>query len=170
MKKEILNGYSHHISDLVTQLGELQQLSIALKDFTVPEDDRVAFAKFYAYLAQSDHEVSLQEKHSLDDLLFAWGLSEPDVLEVYSVIEHGAVVAELAAQIRNKKTTYLLVQELVTLAMLDENYSEAEKRAVRTIASACDVSLERVESIEQWVSDGIDWRRRGVELLHTEES
>ena len=100
--------------------------------------------------------------------MMAWNQSADEQQEVLAVVDHGCEVQTLAERIRNPRTPYLLVQELVTLAHLDDHYDSAEQAAVLAIASAVWVSSERLIAIEKWVEDGIAWRSRGLELTRAE--
>lgn len=143
-------------------------MAIALNDFAVPEEDRLTFAKFMAFIAQVDEHVSIEEKHAIDDLFMAWGFDEAQITAVYGIMENGADIDVLAHDFKSPKTPYLLIQELVTLAGIDGHYDDDERKAIRMIASSCGVSEERVESLEQWVNDGLEWRKRGLELVRPE--
>lgn len=143
-------------------------MTIALDDFAVPQEDQFPFAKFLAFVAQVDAEVTLEEKHALDDLLMAWGFDEEQVLSVYGILEKGCDIDSLASEFSARKTPYLLIQELVTLAGLDGSYDDSEKNAIRLIADSCGVSRERVAAIEKWVEEGLSWRAKGVELVQPE--
>lgn len=137
-------------------------------DFSVPEEDRAAFAKIMAYLAQIDGEVSLEEKQVMDDMIYAWKLDKNSIYEIYEILEKGSSLDLLLGKFKNPKSRYLLIQELITLAHIDGNYNEQEKRTIDKISSKLRVSKKRMGSLEQWVKDGIAWRNRGVELIKSE--
>jgi len=137
-------------------------------DFSVPDCDRTVFIKIMAYLAQVDNEVSLEEKQFIDDLIFAWKLDEESIKEIYEILEKGSSIDSLLGEINEKKTGYLLIQELITLAHIDGNYGKEEKTAIIRIAFQLNVSPSRVEKLEQWVLDGLEWRKRGIELIKVE--
>ena len=137
-------------------------------DFSVPEEDRAAFAKIMAYLAQIDQEVTLEEKQAIDDMIYAWRLDENSIFEIYEILEKGASIESLLGQLKNKKSKYLLIQELITLSNIDGNYGKNEKAAIDKIASELHVSNKRVKELEQWVSDGMKWRKRGIKLIQPE--
>jgi hypothetical protein len=61
------------------------------------------------------------------------------------------------------------VQEIITLAKIDGDYVDSEMAAVKVIAKAAGISVDRVEALEQWVDEGIAWRQRGLKLLDPEE-
>lgn len=137
-------------------------------DFSVPEEDRAAFAKIMAYLAQVDGEISLEEKHIMDDMIYAWNLDENSIYEIYEILEKGSSLDLLLGKFKNTKTGYLLIQELITLAHIDGKYDEQEKRTIDKISAELRVSKKRVENLEQWVEDGIAWRNRGIDLIQPE--
>ncbi len=139
-----------------------------IQDYSVPVEDRVPFAKFMAYIAQVDGKVTLDEKQAIDSFIFAWCLDEAAVKKIYHVMEHGATVKDLTSEFKNRKSCYLLIQELITLASFDGNYEKNEQRAIQEIASLCSISKPRVKQIEKWVSDGIAWRKKGVVLITPE--
>lgn len=143
-------------------------MTIALDEFSIPQEDQLPFAKFLAYVAQVDAKVTLEEKHALDDLLMAWGFNEQQVMSVYHVLENGGEIDSFASEFSSRKTPYLLIQELVTLAGLDGNYDERERDAIRLIAKSCGVSRARVGAIELWVEEGLAWRAKGAELVQPE--
>jgi hypothetical protein len=113
--------------------------------------------------------TSLAEKHAIDGVIFGWGLDERDVKAVYDVLEHGASVNELLREFADRKSYYLLLQELITLAHLDGSYGKEEQAAVHEVAGLCGVSASRVADLEAWVEEGIAWRARGATLIRREE-
>ncbi len=137
-------------------------------DFSVPEEDRAAFTIIMAYLAQIDGEISLEEKQVMDDMIYAWKLDEKAINEIYEILEKGSSLDLLLGKFKNPKTGYLLIQELITLAHIDGNYGEQEKRTIDKISSELRVSKKRIENLEQWVEDGIAWRNRGIDLIQPE--
>lgn len=139
-----------------------------ITDYAVPVEDRVPFVKFMAYIAQVDSAVTPEEKQVIDNVLMAWNLSEDIVREVYDVLENGADLEALCGQFKNRKSGYLLVQELITLAILDGCYDETERSAVIKIATCLGVSRSRMEELEQWVRDGVEWREKGLALIAPE--
>lgn len=141
-----------------------------IQDFAVPPEDRPTFVKFLAYLARIDGAVTVNEKQAVDSLIFAWNLTEEEIVEIYEVLEHGASIQKLTSDLKSKKSGYLLVQELITLAALDGNYCEDERKAVRDIAARCGVSESRVMALENWVEEGIAWRKKGLTLITPETS
>ena len=140
-----------------------------IESYEIPAEDRGAFVKVMAFLAAADGEVSLEEKQALDNLIFRWQLDTQEVEDVYSVMNGGGKLDKILSQLVNIKTAFLLIQELVTLASLDGNYSDLEKKAVREIANQLNVSDKRLGDIEQWVEEGMTWRQKGLELLKAEE-
>ena len=137
-------------------------------DYAIPEEDRLVFVKIMAYIAQIDNKTSLEEKHVIDDMIFTWRINEQGINDIYEILEKGTDLEILLSSIQNKKTGYLLIQELVTLASIDNNYDNIEKEAISKIASKLAISSTRVKSIEQWVSEGINWRERGLKLIQPE--
>jgi uncharacterized tellurite resistance protein B-like protein len=139
-----------------------------LKDFAVPDEDRLPFTKFMAYMARVDGDISLEEKQAIDSLIYAMGLDENGVKEVYEVMENGASVQGLSKEFKSPRSPLLLLQELITIAFIDLSYDDVEKKAIREIASEFGISEERIIALEDWVVDGIEWRKNGLILLKPE--
>lgn len=136
--------------------------------YAVAEEDRATFVQFMALIARADGTLAPEELQAIDSAMMAWNLSAEEREDVMAVVDDGCEIQVLAERIQNPRTPYLLVQELVTLAHLDDHYDDAEQAAVQAIASAVGVSGERLAAIEKWVRDGIAWRSRGLELTQTE--
>ncbi len=139
-----------------------------IQDFAVPLEDQLQFAKFLAYIIQVDGSVTAEEKQAINSLIFAWQLKDDAVKEINQILENGTSLDILSSPFKNRKTSYLLVQELITLASLDGSYAENEKIAVHAIAARFGVSATRVEEIEGWVKSGIEWREKGLSLVTPE--
>jgi uncharacterized tellurite resistance protein B-like protein len=138
-------------------------------NFIIPEEDRPSFVKILAYLAQADKKITLEEKQAIDDIIISWELSDKDINQIYEILENGTSLNKLLDELHNRKTHYLLLQELITLANIDGSYDISEKEAVKKIASYLKISDTRVIQLEKWVIDGINWRERGAKLIQPEK-
>jgi len=136
-----------------------------IQDFAVPKEDRLPFSKFMAYIARVDGKITIEEKKAIDNVILAMGLDEEGVKEVYDVMENGASLESLSKEFKSQKSPYLLIQEIITLAHIDSNYDETEKKSVREIASSFGIDEKRVSDLEGWVAEGISWREKGIALI-----
>lgn len=138
------------------------------QDYAIPKEDHLPFAKVMAFIAQIDGEVTIEEKQAIDSVVLAWSLDKPAAEEVYKVLENGASLKSLILEFNNLKSSYLLIQELITLTYIDGSYGVDEQKVIRVISVLCGISETRVNQIEEWVKDGIAWRERGITLITPE--
>ena len=139
-----------------------------INEFQVPVEDRGVFVKFMAYLARADNKVSIEEKQAIDDIIFAWQLDEQTIEEIYSILQHGIILSELSSSFKNKKSAYLLIQELITLGHLDGKYGDEERKAVNKISTLLKITPKRIKELEDWVAEGMAWRKKGIRLITPE--
>lgn len=142
-------------------------MSTPIDAYVVPEQDRAPFLKAMAHVAAADSDPT-EQRGGILDVAHRWGLA-PDVIDdVERALSGEGSLEDDFGSFSDPRTPYILLQELVTLAYLDGRYLEPEKAAVRGIASRLGVSEQRVEDLEAWAQQGVEWRRRGAELLQPE--
>ena len=56
--------------------------------------------------------------------------------------------------------------EAVQLCWVNDEYSDAEKREIHQIAKEVGISKEALKAVEDWVYEGMEWNKRGDELLN----
>lgn len=59
----------------------------------------------------------------------------------------------------------LFFREGIQLCAVDDTYDEKEQAEVRVMAAAMGISETTIQTIENWVEEGMAWKKRGDELL-----
>ena len=55
--------------------------------------------------------------------------------------------------------------QAIQLSWIDNDYCEAERNEIRKLADELEISAESVEKVEKWVEEGMEWNKKGDELL-----
>ena len=130
------------------------------------EESRLTFIRGCVCMAQSDGEVDPDEQAFFLQAAVGMGLSPQQVQRVSSWLSKTQPAETIAFD--NKRQTVFFLKEAMQMAFLDGSYDETERAAMRTIAANGGVSLATIEAIEDWVTEGIDWREQGEALLELE--
>ena len=55
--------------------------------------------------------------------------------------------------------------QAIQLSWIDNDYCEAERKEIRKLADELEISAESVKKEEKWVEEGMEWNKKGDELL-----
>lgn len=131
----------------------------------VPITQQKAFLTALLYVATLDSHYHPTEQTFVQQALNASQLGEQERADVLKTLEVRPKIEEVLSQITDAHIARQLVQQLVLLAHVDDEYAAAERDGVRWIANFFGLSEGWVEATERWAADGMAWRRKGQELL-----
>lgn len=125
------------------------------------EPERKILVQAFAYLAHRDQNVKTAEIDRISTLARHIGF-DPEIL-----VHNGQTlnIAALLKPITDDKIKRIMLEELISLAHADSDYSPAERSGMREIAACFGIDPEVLEQIEGWVEQGIAWRKTGEELI-----
>lgn len=120
------------------------------------ENQRVAFMKALASLANIDGKLDEQELEFIKEVAVAYGISKQRVSEILQVKNIDEVVENVKI-INNRRAALELIKELCVLAHADNELTDSEIVLIGKIGQAMGVELEKIEQISQWVIERVIW-------------
>ena len=133
------------------------------------EAAKLNFVKGLLRAALADGLLEEGERFYLDHLMVGLGLSDEgraaihDAISLDSASDEGKAFFHL--EFENKAQKMYLLEEVVQVSGLDEDYTDEEKALVRELAADMGVSEAAVEAVEQWAEAGRAWQAQGDALL-----
>ena len=124
------------------------------------EDQRIAFMRALARLANADGKLDDDEKAFISEVAKVYGVSESRLEEILNQGSDDEIV-EAVKIIDNRKAALELVKEMCILAHADDELSDSETLLIGRVGQAMGVELEKIEQISQWVIDRLIWLEEG---------
>ncbi|MGE0322238.1 MAG: TerB family tellurite resistance protein [Polyangiaceae bacterium] len=123
--------------------------------------ERTALLATLAHLATLSGVVTEAETAFIAAVAKNLGVPSPNDIRQFADRE----LTDLLAPIQRLEAKRVALMELVNLGYADGEYCQAERAGVRKIAAVLQVQEDTLKEIEKWVEDGVDWTRRGRDLL-----
>lgn len=120
------------------------------------EEQRIAFMKALASLANADGKLDQEEVDFIKQVAIIYGVPEKRVEEILQVKSEDEVV-EAVKLIDNRRAALELIKEMCILAHADDELSDSEVMLIGRVGQAMGVELEKIEQISQWVIDRVIW-------------
>ena len=134
--------------------------------------ERKKFLKGLIRAALVDGIVVDEERTYVINAAIGLGLGQADVDELTAALgfdlNDSKVREYFMVDFDTKAKKIFLLEEIIQLSNIDEEYADAEKENVRIMAKEMGLAESTVETIEAWVADGIAWRKKGETLLQLE--
>ncbi|QDG53705.1 hypothetical protein FIV42_24055 [Persicimonas caeni] len=124
-------------------------------------EEKEALLKLVGFLAQSDQDVSPEERKFVLDLAHDLNVSSEGAFDDLD----GQNLESLCDAFQRDSAKRVAIVELVDLALADHEYFAEEKAAVRDVAEVMGISDDEVAKIEDWVARGQKWHEEGHRLL-----
>lgn len=120
------------------------------------DEQRVAFMKALASLANADGKLDEEEKDFIKHVAVIYGVPEKRVEEILQVKDENEVM-EAVKIIDNRRAALELVKEMCVLAHADNELSDSETLLIGKVGQAMGIELDKIEQISQWVIDRVIW-------------
>ncbi len=117
------------------------------------------------YLSKLDGVIDSLEKAFFIDAANSLQLSK-EMTDQINACWANDVLPELNFQNKTEKLFFLI--QAIQLCNVDSIYSEKEKEYIYQTALNLGISIESVQEIEEWVSEGVKWQSKGNALLELE--
>ena len=111
---------------------------------------KMNFVKGLIRISKADGGISPEEQTFFIDAARGLGISED---------------AEIPLAFASRSEVLCFLREALQLCMVDDEYSDAERKEIMELAQAFSIEPERVHALETWVQEGIEWKARGDKLL-----
>ena len=140
-----------------------------LAPFAFTKDERLALGRAMVVCAGRDHVLSKSELDTIETLLRADDVAEPDRESVWKVMDEPQPIYEVVGPLRERgEAAHRAIYELVLLAYADGSYGEDEREAIREVAIALALDGNWFAQIEEWFAEGQQWLDRGARLVARE--
>jgi len=126
------------------------------------KSDKIAYLRGMVRLSKINGEVTKEEVAYIEAAAEGMGLDEKELSELHTLWASESEVKQLFT---NKADAAYFIQEAIQLCSVDGSYDESERREVRKIAEEISISEADVVTIENWVAEGIAWRKHGEALV-----
>ncbi|MBD5503553.1 MAG: hypothetical protein HDR09_07365 [Lachnospiraceae bacterium] len=123
---------------------------------------RINFLKGLIRLAKADGIVDEKEFAFYQQAAISLQLGEEEILTLDKIKSEEHKIA-LDFETDREKMFFLI--QAVQLCWMDNNYSEAEQKELRTICQEIAISEEALKAVEAWAQEGVEWNKRGETLL-----
>lgn len=124
--------------------------------------DKIAYLRGMVRLSKVNGEVAKEEVAYIEAVAKGMGLDEKELAELHTL---WASESEVKQSFTNKGNAAFFIQEAIQLCSVDGSYDDSEHREVHKIAEEIGISEADVVSIENWVAEGIAWRKHGERLV-----
>lgn len=123
---------------------------------------KMNFVKGLIRISKADGGISPEEQTFFIDAARGLGISEEDIAMLPAVMNQDA---EIPLAFASRSEVLCFLREALQLCMVDDEYSDAERKEIMELAQAFSIEPERVHALETWVQEGIEWKARGDKLL-----
>lgn len=123
---------------------------------------KINFLKGLIRLAKCDGDLPEEELVFYQSAANSMGLGEEEQ-ELINDMKNSREKIDIDFE-TNKEKMFFLIQA-VQLCWIDNKYVDSERREMRLIVNELGISMDALEKVEKWVSEGIEWNKRGDELL-----
>ena len=120
------------------------------------ENQRIAFIKVLARLANADGKLDESEKEFIRQVAKVYQVSESRIEEILNFGSDEDIV-ESVKIIDSRRVALELIKEMCILAHADKELSESETLLIGRVGQAMGVELEKIQQISQWVIERIIW-------------
>lgn len=126
-------------------------------------ESRDNFMKGLVCLAKADGVISEEESQYFIEAAYNMGLSEGQVEEIKNCMESKERIQVSFDSMAEKA---LFFREAIQLCAIDVAYTKEEREEIQRLADMMDVDKALIQEIEAWVMEGMDWKKRGDELVN----
>lgn len=133
-----------------------------IKEILQTNEARVNFLKGLIRLAQADGVVDENEFVFYRQVAAVLELGEAEV-ESLERLKDGTI--EITVNFETDREKMFFLVQAVQLCWVDNDYSDAERKEIQDMCQEMDISVEALEKVEHWVSEGMEWNKRGEALL-----
>lgn len=133
-----------------------------IKEVLQTREARVNFLRGLIRLAQTDGVVDENEFVFYRQVAVVLDLGESEVESLEKLKDE---TNEITVNFETDREKMFFLIQAVQLCWVDNNYSDMEREELRDMCQEMSISVEALEKVEQWVSEGVEWNKRGEALL-----
>jgi hypothetical protein len=122
------------------------------------KEQRAALMELLIYLAKADGKVDDVEERLLEQYAHLTGVESCS-------LKNSHTIEDLVAPFNSPESRVAVLQELMRLSHYNNYFSDEEQSAVLDVAAHMGFSMDLIAEIEGWVMEGIEWEKRGQQLI-----
>ena len=138
---------------------------LEIRDVIKTKDSRINYLRGLIRIAESDkNKTSVEEGYiyKIADILGA------TYSEICQVEEQPGNENLNVIRFATKPEKILFLMQALYMCWLDDDYSDAERKEIIAIGNELEIDSSKIEEIESWVKQGIEWMSAGAELIGLE--
>lgn len=124
--------------------------------------DKLNYLKGLIRIAKSDRNIDPEEKRYYLIAASNMQLSNEEIQEIDSLWNENDKI-NISFSTRYDELFFL--QEAIQLSFIDGKYDAAEKEEIKLIAKEWGIAQEDLDEIQAWVIEGLEWKKRGEDML-----
>jgi len=132
------------------------------KDIFNTEEARGNFIKGCICLAKVDGVISPEERQYFMAAACSMGVSDEQMEEIRHCMDSHE---DIHVQFNTFVEKVLFFREAIQLCAVDGEYTEPEKTMIKTMANTLSVPDSIIREIEDWVEEGMIWKKHGDNLV-----
>lgn len=133
-----------------------------IEKILIAKEAKVNFIKGLIRIAKCDGVQADEEVVFFQKAAQALGLEKEDMIELDQCWEKDEkIVVKFET---NVEKMFFFIQA-IQLCWVDNEYTNAEKQEIQSIANELGISAVALQTVENWAYEGIQWNRRGDDLL-----
>jgi uncharacterized tellurite resistance protein B-like protein len=119
----------------------------------LPLSERVDYLVVVASMAAADGEIAAAEYEKLREFCKALELGAAEIGQVMAAVEEPDTVRirEVTGRLRSSQLRFTLMTDLIFMALADEKFVEAERREIRALADALNLTEPQLAALEKYV-------------------
>jgi len=119
----------------------------------LPLSERVDYLVVVASMAAADGEIAAAEYEKLREFCKALELGPAEIGQVMAAVEEPDTVRirEVTGRLRSSQLRFTLMTDLIFMALADEKFVEAERREIRALADALNLTEPQLAALEKYV-------------------
>ena len=125
-------------------------------------EDKISYLAGLIRLAKADGIVAPEEKTFFDNAASGLGLSDDDKNMLDKMWESEDTVK---VSFTGMYQAAFFMQEAIQICEIDGEYSDVEKAEMRALGSEIGISEDKIVEIEDWVAEGIRWKKKGQAIV-----
>lgn len=133
-----------------------------INEILTTNEAKQAFIAGLIRIAKTDGIIDEREAAFFQQAAYGIGLDDIAVRQIDELRKNSEKI-EISFKTNTEKNFFLI--QAVQLCLIDGTYSEVEQKELRDICIEIGSSLNTLEEIEKWAYEGIDWNKRGEDLL-----
>ena len=128
--------------------------------------EKLMVCKALAAMLHDKGEVTEEGVSFVAHAAFELALSLGENQEVQGVLKNGGDYAGAIATIESRPMRTFLFRRVVAAVLLDEEIDEDEQEIIDRTAEAFGYSSELRDDFVAWMQAGIEWEKKGVDLMN----